>query len=159
MCLADGYGGDDRGFTTRLDVTSRMRAEVRTVGGKIIAATNSDPSHWLGLSAVSIPRTSWVGNSRQFLLDIAGANPLLPGAPDIDLHLNLSIQRTGNVTCFQGDLRGDAFPSAEVFVTGLSQSKMLHTFATSGGQETGGLLLLPFDHKRLMGTFNPCVGY
>lgn len=80
---------------------------------------------------------------------MAGANPLVPGAPDIDLSLTLRVGPNG----FSGSLVGDAFPNAEVFVVGPGGATMLHTFSTPGGALTGPFLFLPGANTRPMGGF------
>jgi hypothetical protein len=151
-----GFGGDDRSFTTSLyGVTSRITAKISARGGILQATSFSDPSHWGPFESVSIPRHSLEGNAAQFRFDVAGHNPLVPGAPDIDLHLNIKIERTDRGRTFSGDLRGDAFPSAEIFVTGDlggRPSTMLHTSQAQGGPEAGPLLLFG-DNRRSMGIF------
>lgn len=83
------------------------------------------------------------------VVNMAGANPLVPGAPDIDLSLTLRVGPNG----FSGSLVGDAFPNAEVFVVGPGGATMLHTFSTSGGALTGPFLFLPGANSRSMGGF------
>jgi hypothetical protein len=80
---------------------------------------------------------------------MAGANPLVPGAPDIDLSLTLRVGASG----LSGSLVGDAFPNAEVFVVGPGGATMLHTFTTPGGPTTGPFLYLPGANTRPMGGF------
>lgn len=85
------------------------------------------------------------------VVNMAGANPLVPGAPDIDLSLTLRVGPNGGLS---GSLVGDAFPNAEVFVVGPGRgATMLHTFSTSGGPLTGPFLFLPGANTRSMGGF------
>lgn len=85
------------------------------------------------------------------VVNMAGANPLVPGAPDIDLSLTLRVGPNGD---FSGSLVGDAFPDAEVFVVGPGgNATMLHTFSTNGGAVTGPFLFLPGANTRPMGNF------
>jgi hypothetical protein len=71
--------------------------------------------------------------------------------------LNLFTAPGGSLTCFAGDMDGDAFPNAELFVQYKGTSTMLHTFTTPGGQETGPLQYLPGKNARPMGTFRKCL--
>ena len=85
------------------------------------------------------------------VMTMAGANPLVPGAPDIDLSLTLQVSPNGR---FSGSLVGDAFPNAEVFIVGPSGgATMLHTLSTPAGPSTGPLLFLPGANTRSMGGF------
>lgn len=80
-------------------------------------------------------------------VSIAGSNPKFGGwAPDIDATLTL------NLSNFSGGVAGDAFPSAEVFVVGPGGARMLHSFSTPGGAETG-LWRLFGENSRAMGGF------
>jgi hypothetical protein len=93
-------------------------------------------------------------------ITMAGANPLVPFAPNIDTKLDLY----GNVsspayTCYSGHLYGDAFPNAEIFMVNSSrQATMLHTFETEGDANTGPAEYLPNNNNRDMGSFSSvCV--
>jgi hypothetical protein len=85
---------------------------------------------------------------------LAGANPLVGVAPDIDVQVNLTVKRRDRRLEFSGSLMGDAFPNAEVFVRDAAgDTVMLHTFATAGDSESGPMVYLPGDNRRPMGTF------
>ena len=85
---------------------------------------------------------------------LAGANPLVGLAPEIDVQVNLTVRKRGNKLEFSGGLMGDAFPNAEVFIRDAAgNALMLHTFETAGDQETGPMVYLPGDNRRPMGTF------
>ncbi|MFZ0416921.1 MAG: hypothetical protein WAM04_02370 [Candidatus Sulfotelmatobacter sp.] len=90
-------------------------------------------------------------------VEIEGANPLVPLAPDIDVNLNMSIQVNGGQVCYTGKLNGTAFPDVEVFVVNReNQATMLDTYATSGGPTTGPLRLLS-PGILPMGSFSKCT--
>ncbi|HKU44281.1 MAG TPA: hypothetical protein VJR89_39250 [Polyangiales bacterium] len=124
--------------------------------GKPSAASSGTTYLPLGIHGLAEPRASLSRAQRipagfAISLDVAGANPLLPGAPDIDLHAML------NITCglrslqVSGSLRGDAFPNAELFLTDdAGTSRMLMTFDTTAGPIGGPFLDLPRDTKRWM---------
>ncbi len=95
------------------------------------------------------------GGDGKLHMEFAGANPLVPGAPDIDTKLDLSAQVRAGQVCDSGHLYGDAFPNAEVFVVNShDQPTMLLTFATTGGQNTGPIHFLPGNNNRDMGSFS-----
>jgi hypothetical protein len=77
-------------------------------------------------------------------MEFAGANPLIPLAPDIDTKLDFSaLQGIGQI-CYTGHLYGDAFPNAEVFlVDPRGKATMLLTFTTDGSPNLG-----PFNSCR-----------
>ncbi len=76
----------------------------------------------LGTKGMAEPRTSLSRAQRipsgfVISIDIAGANPLVPGAPDIDLHAMLKFTHGQGGLHVEGSLRGDAFPNAEIFLS------------------------------------------
>jgi RHS repeat-associated protein len=160
-----GFAGDNRGFTTDLNATSRIsgRVTINVSSMEIVAASAvSSPSKCIAdpcltalngfhmrTEAVATPSIHVSTVNGDFLIALAGSNPLVPGAPDLDLTLTLHVGASG----FSGPLVGDAFPNAEVFVIGPVGATMLHTFQTSGGPATGPYRYLPGDNKRAMGSF------
>ncbi|HXJ16689.1 MAG TPA: hypothetical protein VNM68_05770, partial [Candidatus Polarisedimenticolia bacterium] len=86
---------------------------------------------------------------------IAGSNPLVPDAADIDIHLKMTVTDTSGQVHYRGHLSGDAFPDVEVFVVNReNQATMLETFTTKGGRETGPYFYLPGENERPMGDFS-----
>ena len=90
--------------------------------------------------------------------DLAGANPLVGGAADIDVQVSIkAIKREGKIE-FSGNLTGDAFPNAEVFIRDAAgDAFMLHTFETTGTAATGPYAFLPGHNHRPMGSFAKSV--
>jgi RHS repeat-associated protein len=159
-----GFSGDNRTFTTRRDrsVTSRITGIVQFRFPPLAILSRvaySDPSHHSVLgTATGIPTISTTTAGATINVKTAGALPLIPGAPDIDVKLDMSIRPSRGQTCYAGQLSGDAFPNAEVFlVSRTSTATMLHTYATTGGPATGPLRFLPGDNSRPMGSFSKCL--
>jgi hypothetical protein len=118
---------------------------------------SSSGTTWLptGTRGMATPKASSTKTVRipggfRIELDVAGSNPLVPGAPDIDLHLNLSVTQSTQRLNVYASLRGDAFPNAEVFVVDdKATARMILTFATSGGT-MGPFTSLPGNRQRPM---------
>ena len=121
----------------------------------------SDPTYDVyGRTATGHPKISATSKGDSNLhMEFAGANPLVPGSPDINTKLDMSGQVNSGQVCYSGHLYGDAFPNAEAFViNSQKQAAMLLTFTTQGDRTTGPELLLPGNNSRDMGSFsNQCV--
>jgi hypothetical protein len=156
------FHGDARGPTTSPKVTSRLKAWVNF---DPVASTVSQPDAscdetlqvTFGVRGKEIPKVridsvklgkGWM----HFRLNTSGANPLLkPASPDIDLHLSITVSLTKQHLNVNAELKGDAFPNAEVMVMDSSGARrMIYTFETSGGRRTGPIVLLPADVQRQM---------
>jgi RHS repeat-associated protein len=134
------FGGDNRGYSTSLspseggNATSRVQhvfivdPSAKTFNaGKVWSNESSHPLLGTGNATPSdkadiknfTSSTDKNGNSTvSFTVDMAGANPLVPGSPDIDVHTQFTLTEnesagTLNVNAVQ---TGDAFPSAETFI-------------------------------------------
>ena len=168
-----GFEGD-----TRTKATTSPTATARTVGVVEFDAKSvrgyrsfSDGSEFLGagkwLAAkigkkYSTVKSEVTGitngrNSVSFTVFTAGANPLLPGAPDIDTYVDFTATfaaDSGN-TRYEGAMRGDSFPNAEVFVIEDSKREvLLLDFRTAGGKNTGPGRLFGEHANLLLGTFS-----
>ncbi len=119
------YHGDDRGFTTDPDVTSRVAyiANIDTTKNTMTHTAFSSPSD--GGPFNNGPKTaspeyhgSYNSNGDIAKFDYAASNPLMPGAPDVDVKGNLEfIDHPNGSFSIKGDIKGDDFPSAEAFVS------------------------------------------
>jgi RHS repeat-associated protein len=158
-----GFRGDNRGFTTDLRATSRMWGRVTV---NLQTGVVSAPAAGSSGTTCAGPPCSWFRNQEKVAdvtisvvsttegastITLAGANPLVAGAPDIDLSLTLQLRPGGFIS---GTLRGDAFPNPEVFAVGASGPKMLLTYQTLGGPLTGPALYLPGANSVWMGSFD-----
>ena len=85
----------------------------------------------------------------------AGANPMLPGAPTIATYVDFSVEWIASSIRFQGVVRGDDFPNAEVFVLdSAGVGCLLFDGRTTGGKNTGPITRLPGAHAaQRLGTF------
>ena len=158
-----GFGGDARGFTTDLNVTSRVAAEITLQAPNLMVtdySVASSPSSWGWFTATARSSAAVGWQPGHLEVDIAAANPLVPFAPNIDATLDVyGGGASGGELCLSGDLSGDAFPDAEVFTRSLSgNATWLVQFATGGGQQNGPSLFLPGLNTLPMGSFqNVCI--
>lgn len=92
----------------------------------------------------------------RFTAMTAGANPMVPGAPDIDTFVDLTATFRSSELILDGTVRGDTFPNAEVFVyDGVGKAKLLWDYTTTGGQDTGPMTRLAGSHSSTtLGTFS-----
>ncbi len=169
-CPVDCFLGDNRNFTTSVGegITSRMTGVAQILlPGMVPIVTNVYSN--LSTARFRLPplntatakptmSNTFVGNG-DIQLHLAGANPLIPGSPDIDTHLDMSGTVTTGQACYSGHLYGDAFPNSEVFViNSRGQAATLVNFATSDDPNTSGLVDLFGDNDKDMGSFsNVCV--
>lgn len=143
-----GFHGDGskRGFTTAKGVaeggtvTARVQQSftvdptgATVTGNKGWADKSSHPLLGEATATVSSSITGFkassddAGNSTvSFTANMAGANPLVPGSPDIDVHTNFTLTEnleagTLNVNAVQ---TGDAFPAAETFIGDTSGNQL-----------------------------------
>ena len=156
------FHGDGRGPTTSAKVTSRLAAWVTFDPAKgTVGKPNGKCDETIMLSnnsrATEVPKvrldfvqlgTGWM----HFRLNASGANPVLkPASPDIDLHLSFTVSLTKRHLNVNAELKGDAFPNAEVMVQDAAGARrMIYTFETSGGPRMGPITLLPADSQRRM---------
>lgn len=169
-----GFSGDYRGYSTGLsqreggNVTSRVQqtftvdpSKGTITGGK----PWSDPSHHplLGTKTASDDRggasatfgCSPTVNTASVEANMSGANPLTPGAvtPDIDVKSSLNLVenlKEGTLTV-SANMKGDAFPSAEMFI---GDTKGQQVMLSTSGYEGNPFVSLPGDNNRPMGTAN-----
>jgi hypothetical protein len=122
----------------------------------------SDPSHDVyGRTATGQPIIGVTSAGGTLYMHFAGANPLIfPQllSPEIDTRLDLigsvDAAPSGQI-CYYGNLYGDQFPNAEVFVVNSeNQPTMLLTFTTPGGPNSGPIQYLPGDGIDNMGMFS-----
>ena len=130
-----GFSGDgnNRKFSTSPTVTSRVQQTFTvdpTAGSITEPVTWSDPSHHplLGsrtevpegeLSNIEKDNDGYGNSTLKFNSSMAGANPLVPLSPDIDVSTAFTITEntnTGNLDVIAYQY-GDKFPSAETFIT------------------------------------------
>lgn len=157
------FGGDNRSFSTSLTVTSRINTNITVDvrGNRVLNQrawsdeSTSGSSSGFGTPTLTVTRMGANGLKAK----MEGSNPLVPfdAAADIDATMSISWkpQAAGNV-CFDGNVVGDAFPNAEIFVKGSGRTTMLHTFQTAGERNKGPFDLLPGDNTRSMGAFSKC---
>jgi len=165
-----GFEGD-----TRTGPSKDRGASARTIG--VVEFTDdSVSSYMLGYSSgsrwrrdaemsfskvaatVTIKTRSVGFNS--FTAYTAGANPLVPLAPDIDTFVDLDVRFSTKAVVFSGKVRGDTFPNAEVWVydgTLNSGYALLFDYRTGGGQNTGPSRLFGSGESTTLGDFQVTV--
>jgi hypothetical protein len=156
-----GFAGDSRGFSTSASATSRINHYVvldLRRGREGATAVWSDLSHGpFNTSARSRPRANTVSrfgdHQARYWVHLSGANPLVPGAPDIDVSAQLDITWSDDRASLACVLTGDGFPNAEVFVEDpAGQRVFVAAFATRGnGSATDAPLRLSGNWLRPMG--------
>jgi len=155
-----GFEGDKRGPSTMPGVSSRIAVQIafnpQTGRMATPVATSSGTTFLpLGTRGMATPKATAIKSARfangfRIEMDVAGSNPLVPGAPDIDLHLDLSVTQASQRLNVYASLRGDTFPNAEVFVLDdQATARMILTFETSGGT-MGPFVYLPGNRQRPM---------
>jgi hypothetical protein len=172
-----GFEGDHRsGPSTSLSDTARTIGWVAfdhgTVGSPVSKSSGTEftgGGDWLRkllgrhYSTVKCRISNQVTgkSSVAFTAATAGANPMVPViAPDIDTYLDFRADWVGTNLRFQGTVRGDSFPNAEVFVLDArSTGCLLFDGRTSGGRNSGPVTRLSGSHENhRLGTFNCTVG-
>lgn len=157
-----GFEGDNRTVSsTSLTATSRTSGSVffdrRSIGratggssGTAFVGAGETAAAVMGrhVSAVKISceRQRVAPDLISFTLITAGSNPMVPLAPDIDTFVDFTARFLPGRVVFEGGVRGDNFPNAEVFVhDGFGTAVTVFDGGTSGGQTSGPM-------TRLMGT-------
>lgn len=171
-----GFEGDNRsGPSISLSATARTIGCVPFEPGSVglLAASSSGSEyaggggmlrHFLGRHTSKVRGSVVVrvqtSSRLAFTAQTAGANPMLPKAPDIDTFVDVEIDFVGNSLRFRGTLRGDDFPNAEVFVLDAKGTGcLLFDGRTTGGQDTGPMTRLAGDHSsQRLGAFSSVVG-
>lgn len=181
-----GFSGDgaNRGFTTSSTATSRIKQTVNidfNQNSPVVSGgmQTSDPTHHpiLGeatapsrnaLENLNIGENSFGNKQVSFTSNMEGANPLVSGAPDIDINAHFSIssnQETG-VLSISAYASGDKFPSAESFISDSSGNSVFigvsnyqgSPFSSLGGEGTKEMfnssLQIKFDSN---GTFQNVI--
>ena len=166
FCISDCFKGDNRSFSTSTEssVTSRVNGIVDFgLPGMIVISKRaySDLSFDIaGRKGKAQPTITASSNGNGGLhVEIAGSNPLVFGAPDIDTKLNVNGQFGGAQSCYSGHLYGDAFPNSEAFlVNSQKEAEALITFGTTEDRNLGPFTLYGNRNKD-MGVFaGVCLG-
>ena len=157
-----GFSSDPVGPTARINARIRINADNKTVIASFVRSDPSECSTNLSVCglvtlltgrsvAVGDPTLSVTTTAKGFDIKLAGANSLVPGSPDIDLRLQLSLGKDGSLS---GVLSGDAFPNAEVLIGRPgSVPEFAIRFQTESGPFGGPFIDLFFENERPMGRF------
>lgn len=154
-----GFEGDTRiGPSTSpvasartVDITYFDRAAVERSVGRSSGTTHTIfGGHGLSNVSTAVSRVSVTAISIAFSAASAGANPLVPGAPDIDTFVDLRVAFSSGRLVVEGQVRGDTFPNAEVILYDGStpvRAVLLFDFRTAGGRNTGPFTRLAGSHE------------
>ncbi len=129
-----GFHGDNRGFTTSSSASARVHQRINFDTDKTTIKTNawSSPTWHKWNPSYKKTATPSVEFTKDFTIaksgdskifnfgtHYAGANPLTPGAPNIDVFSDFSIteNKKAGTLDINGKLTGDNFPSTEAFIT------------------------------------------
>jgi hypothetical protein len=169
-CFNFCFLGDNRSFTTTVNkgvVTSRINGSVKLRSPWMEPI---DPKAYQDLTTAiyrNPPLNTGTGHptmttsppyNNYVNLELEGADPLVPLAPNIDMNLAITSTMTEGQVCYSGWLIGDAFPDTEVFVVNSEgQSKTLLTYATTYGPNVGPWTLLSPIPINLGSFSNICV--
>ncbi|MBO9584425.1 MAG: RHS repeat-associated core domain-containing protein [Flavobacterium sp.] len=160
-----GFHGDgaNRGFTTSASATSRVKQTVTvdpTAGTYSGLKTSSDPSSHPILGSATEKPSGSISDFKQtqnkdgsstvsFSSSMSGANPLVPGSPDIDVKTNFTM--TENMKAGTLDVSisqtGDKFPAAETFMKDTGGNAL---FMGVSPYEGNPYTSLPGDNNRQM---------
>jgi len=171
-----GFEGDHRaGPSTSLLVTARTIGCVPFDRGSVGAfSASSNGTQYSGggetlrrllgrhFSSVSGTVTTLLATPTRlsFKAQTAGANPMVPKAPDIDTFIDVDVEWIANSLRVRGAVYGDDFPNAEVFVLDAKRvGCLLFDGRTTGGRDSGPMTRLAGAHAtQLLGTFWCVVG-
>lgn len=149
-----GFGGDrERSASTSEYDTARTIGRVTFgsagVGKGVGGSSGTDHAFWpfdrvhadVGAEVTVQTRTI---TTLRFILHTTGSNPLVPlVSPDIDTYVHITVNMSKSQLTLKGEVKGDNFPNAEVFVTdSKGGAVLLSSFETDGGQTTGPIVRL-----------------
>lgn len=171
--FAGGFDGDNRGYSTTLGkgeigdngVTSRVQQTftVDPSKGEVTGQrTWSDKSHhpWLGTKTETPTGSVDVSygsspdkNSATISSKMAGANPLVPASPDIDVKSSIGIveDKKAGTLSVNATMKGDGFPAAEMFI---GDSKGQQVMIIASPYEGNPYMNLFGDGNKNMGSAN-----
>ena len=167
-----GFHGDNRGYSTKLGaqevsggVTSRVQQSFTADPAKgTVAGTKtwSDPSSHSTLplgtkTAEASGRAegtfahSPTVSKATITSEMAGANPLVPGSPDIDVKSNLTLTENleKGILSVEASMKGDRFPAAEMLIGDTKGQQLMVIASPYQGDPYSSL---PGDNNKSMGS-------
>ena len=167
-----GFHGDDRGFSTDREASSRIHYSVllRPSAGDYL---NSEA--WPGKSvgpimAVGPKNTGYslthedikaeqIDHGTRYNIHIEGGNPLVPGFPPIDANVSIAITRPmPGVVQIEGQLKGAGFPALETVLTDKGQRPIFLAGFMPSSNGVSNVISLARDAQRTVGTFKIVAG-
>jgi RHS repeat-associated protein len=162
-----GFHGDNRSYTTSSNASARLHQKINFDTDKTSMTTNawSSPTKHILVpgSITGTPSVKFTGGltikqsgdykTYGFGTHVAGANPMIPWSPKIDVFSNFSITENKklNTLDISGTLKGDNFPSTEAFITDPSGNNV---FIGIGFYEGSPFSSLDGENKREISNFN-----
>lgn len=112
-------------------------------------------SHKPGAESTELATAALTGRTSAMTTPIDTWDVLTPA---IDTRVRADYAVAENVLTLQGELHGDDFPNAEVYVTDrVGNSLMLHMFQTEGGRQLGPVLHLPGEGEDELGLIDATI--
>jgi RHS repeat-associated protein len=159
-----GFHGDNRGFSTRVDESSRIYTsfnfDTETNSISEALSFSSSTSHSFGFEGKETSKYGIVSHGDGSIDAYhRGGNPVTKEfplgeylTPDINLQASFFIDEGSGYIDVSTVMFGDAFPNAETFITdGYGNSVMLNAFETEGSPNLGPFEFLPGSNDRYMG--------
>ncbi len=164
-----GFHGDgaNRGYTTSSTATARVHQRINfdtdksTISAKAWSSPTSHrvlPGSRTAKSSVEFTdgfKTRTSGDSKTFMFGThsKGANPMVPGSPNIDVFSDFSIteNKKAGTLDISGKLTGDNFPSTEAFISDPSGQNV---FLGIGYYEGSPFSSLDGENQRPITDFN-----
>jgi peptidoglycan hydrolase-like protein with peptidoglycan-binding domain len=139
-----GFGGDNRSFSADPSASSRLRTRVevdtRENTSRIHHSTSGTHHPWLGSDNAAGHGSAEIhpiGHGVSMMtFSQSGANPLIPGSPDIDRRATVILdESTPGHLKLQVRAEGNSFPNCEMSISDISgQSIFLDGYATPYGE-------------------------
>jgi hypothetical protein len=154
-----GFEGDgERGPSASEYVTARTIGCVifgrRGIGKPVGSSSGTDHWLWPGDRVFADVRAKVTVQTRahstlRFILHTEGSNPLVPGiSPDIDTDVHITVNMSDAGLALEGQVKGDDFPNAEVFITDEKRGAvLLFHYETTGGAISGPATHLMGSHS------------
>lgn len=156
-----GFDGDNRGFSTSLNVTSRVQQTITldTSTDRLTQSSSSSPTgDVFGRTGQATPESGFIGGDRvvnqgeavethSFDTYVQGSNPLTPAfaTPNIDVdgHFNVTEDLARGRLHIDAAFKGDNFPNSEAFVT---DSQGTSVFIAAGTLSGNPITSLPGEN-------------
>jgi hypothetical protein len=94
------------------------------------------------------------GGGVALYVEFAGNNPLVPGSPNLDTQIAFAARERDGALCVAGEVTGDGFPNAEIFIEDDAGTRQLLFDYRTGSGRLGPLYrLIGNGDDEVLGTF------